>query len=149
MDVRLFLGRMTGSRHAATGGDVEERRVRRNPFYRFLIAFLLLSYLMALQSCYHYNVRVPEPDPGTVPKTKTVHALLWGLVQPNTVADNCEESNTLNHVRATTNVGFALLTIITLGIYVPMQLEWTCGTVPPLRGETGEKVRTDGIGGQP
>ncbi|MEO1654669.1 MAG: hypothetical protein AAFU64_14075, partial [Bacteroidota bacterium] len=49
----------------------------------------------------------------------------WGLVQPKVVDPNCQ-SKKLHMVASRTNLGFALITTITLGIVTPQRVEWCC-----------------------
>jgi hypothetical protein len=86
---------------------------------------------LGLSACYRNTVVVPRRDPVTEWHGKTVHSLFWGLVKSrDPVARDCEPSNALDSVRSDTNLGFALLTVITLGIWSPTRLEWRCARLP-------------------
>jgi hypothetical protein len=37
----------------------------------------------------------------------------------------------MQEVRVTTNFGYAVLTVVTLGIWSPMEIEWRCAKQPP------------------
>ena len=112
----------------AAGGAHRSRRPSR-----LLAAFLLVSYAAAA-GCYHYKVHVPQPNPETEWKAKTVHSLFWGLVQENAPADDCAD-NVIDQVRVTTNFGFVLLTVISLGIWSPMRVAWRCANLEPPVGD--------------
>ena len=86
----------------------------------------LIITLSVLTGCYHYRVAVPDPSVATEYQRRTTHALFWGLVQENITAADCL-SNSINGVRVTTNLGYALLALVTLGIWMPMEIEWRCG----------------------
>src|SRR5262249_42254673 len=69
----------------------------------------------------------------TAYRQKTVHSLFWGLVQQNVeppTTNNCV-SHGMQEVRVTTNLGYALLTVVTLGIWSPLEIEWRCAKQPP------------------
>ena len=87
-------------------------------------------------SCYHYRVMPPGPEmAATEPRTETVHAFLWGLVQPEPVtAENCAPSGALYDVKVSTNVAYLFVSVASLGLWVPMQLEWRCAKKPQPRG---------------
>jgi len=58
-----------------------------------------------------------------------MHAFLWGLVQPSAI-DSCSDKG-VTDVRVTTNYGYQLLSVVTLGIWVPMDVEFRCTKRPP------------------
>ena len=90
--------------------------------------WLTLSvFLLSASGCYHYRVVAPRPDPATE------HALFWGLLQEDVRAADCV-SNALDEVRVTTNAGYLLVSTATLGIWVPLQLEWRCSKSPSPEG---------------
>ena len=106
-----------------------------------LIKISLIIILMVNQSCYHYRVSSANFDPSTNYNKKTVHSYLWGKVQSRTngidvVADNCDalKINMLDEVRVTTSFPYALITVITLGIWCPIQVEWKCAKPCPREG---------------
>ncbi|MBK8965730.1 MAG: hypothetical protein R3D58_22375 [Saprospiraceae bacterium] len=90
--------------------------------------FVVLSlFLFLYSSCYHYRIMAPDFDPATEYQSKTAHSLFWGLIQSQPMRPaNCANSNGLDEVRVSTNFGYALITVATLGIWCPVQLEWRC-----------------------
>ena len=76
--------------------------------------------------CYHVRVLAPHPDPATEYKHKTVNTLAWGLVKEDKTADDCTGSNALDEVRVTSNLGYSVLTVATLGFWQPTKVEWRC-----------------------
>jgi hypothetical protein len=104
----------------------------------------LILILLLTQSCYHYRVSSANFDPSTNYSKKTVHSFLWGAIQKRTngidvVTDNCDslQINKVDEVRVTTNFGYSLINVVTLGIWCPMQIQWKCakpcgriGTIP-------------------
>lgn len=93
-----------------------------------LFGTLLLSLLLfCTQSCYHYRVQAPRHDPGTEYQSKTAHNLFWGLAKSKDIRPaNCETANALDEVYISTNFGYALLTVATLGIWCPVKIQWKC-----------------------
>lgn len=90
---------------------------------------LIMICLMATaQGCYHYRVSTANNDPSTTYEKKTVCSLFWGLAQRDVTASNCDSLKVkgMDEVRVTTNLGFALITVASLGIVSPMTIEWKC-----------------------
>ncbi len=98
-------------------------------------AAVVLLALATLTGCYHYRVEPVDAPPGTEPESTTQHSLFWGLVQTQAEEPNCQ-GNGAAEVVATTNLGFSLLTVATLGIWSPLQLEWRCAKdrIQPVTG---------------
>jgi hypothetical protein len=91
-----------------------------------------------LSGCYHFRVEVPDPDPATQPIRRTEHAFWWGLAQPRIRATDCL-ANALDQVQVTSNLGYSLIAVATLGVWVPLEVEWWCAkpqstVVPPRDG---------------
>lgn len=97
----------------------------------------VLACFALLQGCYHTRINTASFDPSTTYQSKTVHSLFWGLGQEDVVAENCDalKVNGLDEVRVTTNYGYALITVITLGIWCPTQIEWKCSKPCQREGE--------------
>ncbi len=96
---------------------------------RIRVVTLGVAVAVALAGCYHYRVTVPQPNPATDIESRTVHSLFWGLVQEDTTARNCapgQSLGALDEVRVTTNLGYAVLTVVTLGIWSPHDVAWRC-----------------------
>jgi len=107
----------------------------------FKVALALI--LTTTQGCYHYRVSSANFDPSTGYQKKTVHSFFWGLAQKRTngidvVTDNCDKINVnkIDEVRVTTNLGYSLINVITLGIWSPMQVEWKCAKPAAREGTT-------------
>lgn len=98
---------------------------------------LLVLFFIFLQGCYHYHINTSGFDPSTNYKRKTVNSFFWGLVQQNIVASNCDslKINSLDEVHVKNNFGYALITVVTLGIWSPMTIEWKCSKPCPREGE--------------
>ena len=95
------------------------------------------SVFILLQGCYSYHVSTSHFDPSTHYNKKFVSSFFWGLVQQNVVASNCDslQVNSLDEVHVKTNLGYAVLTVLTLGIWCPMTVEWKCAKPCPREGD--------------
>lgn len=85
-----------------------------------------------LQGCYHARLLAdPEAQVATSPKAETAWVMWWGLSQPRLTAPECL-SGGLQEVRVSTNVGYSLITILTLGIACPVDVEYSCAKPCPV-----------------
>jgi len=102
-----------------------------------IIALLLLTTV--LQSCYHYRISAPNNLPSTETESTVMHGFFWGLaVKPKNglKPQNCEPHDmALYQVQVTSNLGYSLITVVTLGIWSPMKVEWQCAKPCPGEGE--------------
>jgi hypothetical protein len=107
--------------------------VLRNRLRRARPAVGLLFVLCT--GCYHYYVAAPRFDPADEWHSRTINSYAWGLVnKPQmALAHECDDSNALDQVRVTTNLGTTLATVLTLGLWSPLRVEYKCGkrTQPP------------------
>jgi hypothetical protein len=88
---------------------------------------LLAVALLLAGGCYHYRVAFPNTAPaGTEPRTETKWSLVWGLVQQNIDDPPSCPTHHLAEVTATTNYLYALVTVATLGLAAPVQLQYRC-----------------------
>jgi hypothetical protein len=90
---------------------------------------LLAPAFLLLTSCYSYRIAT-HAQPGTEINSVTAHSFFWGLVQnPKEIATPiCDSLNTngVALVQVKNNLGYSLITVLTLGIWCPMRLEWKC-----------------------
>jgi len=95
----------------------------------FIVSISLLFLTTSTESCYHYRVITVDGDGGasTEYQKKILWSYCWGLVNKpkDFVVPNCD-STALNEVRYTTNFGYALITVASLGILSPTKVEWKC-----------------------
>lgn len=101
---------------------------------RILVLILALTFC---QGCYHTRVATSKFDPSTSYQKKVVHSMFWGLGQHDVVASNCDslKLKSLDEVLVTTNFGYALITVVTLGIWCPMEVQWKCPKPCPREGD--------------
>ena len=111
------------------------------PYARIgLFAMLLAS----TPGCYHYRVAAAGSagaNPSTFSQSTTLHAVFWGLVQDQTLAQVCAQDEALAHVRTTSNFGYTLLTVVTLGLWAPVHVEYACTNPTPAPGTLGGGIR--------
>lgn len=115
----------------------------RFKFRFFLPPMPLLLAIFLFQSCSTTRV-VTKYDCNTVANNpvnkKTTWSFAWGLVQPKDIDPKCEASfNHLNGVTVKTNLGFILLSAVTLGIVIPQQVEWCCAPQNIITDTLGKK----------
>lgn len=96
-------------------------------------ALLALSAPM-LSGCAEHRLVVQRPNPGMPATTVESAAIGWGASQKRNVAE-CD-SNIIDEVRVKQNLGQALVSVITLGFYMPTTIEYVCGNVPSEVGST-------------
>lgn len=94
----------------------------------------IICVLLLLAGCAEHRLVVQRPNPGPPPTEVESAAIGWGASQKRTVA-NCE-SNIIDEVRVKQNFGQSLLTVLTLGFYMPTTIEYVCGNVPSEVGST-------------
>jgi hypothetical protein len=100
----------------------------------FIIVVLLINFT-CLESCSTTRI-VAETDCDTFANNpvnnKTTWSFLWGLVQPADINPQCDTRfNHLNKVTVKTNLGYSLISIVTLGIAIPQHVQWCCAPYTP------------------
>jgi Bor protein len=97
---------------------------------------LLLCCVSLLAGCAEHRLVVPIPNPGPQSGTVDSAAIGWGASQKRSTAD-CP-TNLIDEVRVKQNVGQALVSVLTLGFYMPTTIEYICAKVPTQIGDGGE-----------
>lgn len=105
----------------------------------FTVALIALSFTSI--GCYHHHLLTFGGNAGNVsPFPKTIHAGFWGLrpkpiVPPagSTGSALCAK-NGMFDVVVHTNPGYSAITVITLGLWSPMRVEWQCAAPIPAEG---------------
>lgn len=91
---------------------------------------LLLICLLSLTSCYTYRVATRAQAGTEMNRRVVANSFFWGLVQsPKEIATPICDSLNINGmavVQVKSNLGYSLITVLTLGIWSPMQIEWKC-----------------------
>jgi hypothetical protein len=106
-------------------------------------ALLLMALLPGCYSYHAYQVGGPEGrEQGNQPATewqhRTLHAFLWGAVRHDLPIENCRLGNGqrlgVEEVKVGTNLGYLVLSVLTLGIWVPVDVSWRCARPPVTTG---------------
>ena len=92
---------------------------------RKAISFVLICTVISVPSCAHYRIVVPEPAPATDYKREVMNVYFWGALEDPLDTDNCV-SNAIDEVRVKRTLPYVLATILTLGIWMPLEVEWKC-----------------------
>jgi hypothetical protein len=113
-------------------------------FKKWFTGLLLMALMPLAESCSTTKV-ITKYDCNTVANNpvnrRTTWTFAWGLVQPRDINPNCEPSfNHLNKVVVKTNLGFILLSAVTLGAVIPQRVEWCCAP---------QNIPTDTLGQRP
>ncbi len=88
---------------------------------------MLVAGLTWAHGCATYQVRMPDDDPAIiVPEGKVMHAYLWGLFyDPQVLTADCE-SRAINDVEIKRSYLYDLASVLTLGIWMPMEVRFRC-----------------------
>ena len=95
------------------------------------LRLLSIALCAMLTGCYHYRVSAPQVADLSDPVSETKWSLAWGLVQEDASDSSCAcKNNGIKEVTASTNLGYTLLSVVTLGIVVPVDVQYVCGKPP-------------------
>jgi hypothetical protein len=88
---------------------------------------ILLAALVAASGCYHVTVNTGLNDSQTTVQHKWASSFLWGLVPPpvETTAVACGNAGVAT-VETRHSFLNELVTAVTLGIYSPLEVSYTC-----------------------
>jgi hypothetical protein len=75
------------------------------------------------------NGAYTAPSPATAMEKKTIFVLFWGFKQENVFAHDSADTG-LEEVRISTNVGFALISVVTFGFVQPITVQWNSAKKP-------------------
>ncbi len=89
---------------------------------------MLFALMISFQSCISTRVVSEYDNDSVVKHTKTSWSYAWGLITPKDIDPECE-SKRMNSVTSSTNLGYILISAITIGIIVPQTVEWECAPV--------------------
>ena len=110
-----------------------------NLMHRSKRAVVLLGIgVVMLSSCYTYRIQT-HAQAGTEVTTVNANSYFWGLVQnpkAGITTPLCDslDVNGMSVVRVRTNLGYALITVITLGIWSPMKIDYRCSKPCQIHG---------------
>jgi len=99
-------------------------------FLQLRLLVLLIACTTLGSSCYTYRVSTRAQAGTEMIRHKTVHSLFWGLLnKPEEIhTPLCDSLNLkgMAVVEVKTNLGYSLITVLTLGIWSPLQVGWKC-----------------------
>ena len=101
-----------------------------------LLPVLLIASGLIVSGCAEHRLTVVRPDPTGGPHLYNSAALGWGVKQKREAAE-CT-TNILHEVRVKQTLGQALASVLTLGLWMPTQIEYICGNIDPPVGDTSK-----------
>ena len=100
--------------------------------HRTALCAAALAGLLALGACSSYQVRLPDSDPfqpegqAEEYESRIMHTYFWGLInKPKTFDAQCK-GEALNDVVVESNYAMDLATVLTLGIWSPIEVKYRC-----------------------
>lgn len=112
-----------------------------NTFKKSWLSVVALALcLLFVPGCAQYRLDMKDSDPAEKPYTgKMIHALGWGLLyKPQQITTDCNTETGINDVVVKSNYLYNLAAVLTLGIWMPIEIEHRCQA-----GPSGE-IRLDG-----
>jgi len=96
---------------------------------------LLLTLWLVAAGCSSNTITRPDKWAVTEqPQQKTVWTFFWGAMHQNINPTNCVGPG-LAEVTVKSNVGFALISLASLGAAMPVTVEWRCAKDKPTGGD--------------
>ena len=100
---------------------------------KLICVVVILVSAPALCGCAHYRVISPDEDPLGDYQTVTSNAYFWGaLYEPEAVVAECQGQG-INDVVVRRNLVHDLISVVTLGVWMPIELQYRC-KAPPIDG---------------
>jgi len=98
---------------------------------------LILIATIGLHGCSKYTVTTSFKNPSDIVYKKYIAtSYFWGtLNKPVSVVDTTCGRGGLSEVKVTSNIGYSLINVVTLGIVHIVKIECKCQKEPPLIGE--------------
>jgi hypothetical protein len=102
---------------------------------RNVFLILMITLGSSLYSCTTTRI-VTKYDSDTFANNplnqRTTWSFAWGLVQPKDIHPKCDSRfNHLDQVTVKNNLGFALISVLSLGIVMPQRIKWDCAPYSP------------------
>ncbi len=93
---------------------------------------MVVFCLMFAQGCAQYHLDMKDSDPAVEPYTgNMIHALGWGLLySPQQITTDCHTETGINDVIVKSNYLYHLVSVLTLGIWMPIEIEHRCQAGP-------------------
>lgn len=132
---QLFLFEPS-ARNVSASAYCKIQLMKKTTLISCCLYLLLIVYCVPVQSCSKYTIVTSQKNPADIHfKKKVAASYLWGLVnKPQYVIDTACGKAGLSEVKVTTNVGYSLIHIVTLGIVNIVKVEWKCQKEEPVIG---------------
>jgi Bor protein len=92
--------------------------------------FFALLLIVLMNSCYTARIE-SHAQAGSEVSGQTVNFFFWGAIQSpkRILTPICDSlgANGMAEVTVRNNLGYSLITVVTLGIWSPTRVEWKCG----------------------
>lgn len=100
---------------------------------RRVISYLFIGIAFSMSSCMHMRVIAVNDSANPVPNRETHWTYFWGLKQHRDIQTD-ETCKSICKVTTVTNLGYILISALTIGIAVPQSLEYECCPYEPEPG---------------
>jgi hypothetical protein len=116
--------------------------VGRGGKMRKVFLSVVLFYISAsLSSCATMTIEGDgQKTPMSKTGTHTKHGSYYSFVWSEPPVDKCDNGHGLYRARYHTNAVYSLVSLVTLGIYVPQTVEWWCDGTPADDGGEEEYI---------
>lgn len=97
------------------------------------LSVVVLAFgLVCLPGCANYHLDMKDSDPAEKPyKGEMIHALGWGLLyKPQQITTDCNTETGINDVVVKSNYLYNLASVLTLGIWMPIEIQHRCQAAP-------------------
>ena len=100
---------------------------------RRISTIVLVSSLLLVAGCASFEIEgAGDVDLGPDRKTEseTIHGSFWGIKWKDRAISKCEKNHELYRVEYHDNALYAIISVASLGLYVPQSVEWWCAKRP-------------------
>ncbi len=119
----------------AIGNRLAIKSIISRLLYGVCFLTLSLAVMLGAHGCAHYRVTVPDSDPLEDYEGDKMHAFFWGLyTKPEVLAAECAGEG-IDNARIQSNFFYNLAGVVTLGIWMPIEVRYQCKAPPADAGE--------------
>ena len=111
--------------------------MKKSFLFSLNISFIIIINVSTLPGCSKYTVTTTQKNPSDIVYKKFHGAsYFWGIInKPQTIVDTTCGRAGLSEVKVTSNFGYSLIHVVTLGIVHLVTIECKCQKEPPIIGE--------------
>lgn len=92
-----------------------------------LRTLLLCTLIVSLAGCTTMTIEGDgQKTPASKTGTHTVHGSYYNFVWSAPAVEKCDNGHGLYRARHHTNAAYALVSLVSIGLYVPQTVEWWC-----------------------